>query len=372
MIAIKTHEPAIKVVQEQNRHDISIWEGNTRVASLSVFAFNQRIGDAVVPMGGIGGVNTDPEYRLHGYARTMLTYAVDWMTQHGYYISGLYGIPNFYTKFGFATCLAEYLLTIPLPSAERIKGSHPSRLMEPEDVPVLLDIYQNTLAQMPGTIQRSPENWKGFLKGPGWGKIPQVEVITDSGKPVGYMVFARYSDDLDVGEIAAVSWDGYCSLIARAAAIALQRRGNIIFHIPPSHPVTQIAKIVGCKLETTYPRDREGMWRILNLGPLFKALEPTLRRRWLQAGQPAFVLLIETDIGTITISAQSDLKVVTDDVPATDIVVRISQSTLMQLIMGYTPADAVANYHRWDEGTARILSILFPETDSYIYWPDRF
>jgi predicted acetyltransferase len=66
-----------------------------------------RIGDAVIRMAGIGDVYTEREHRMKGYMRYLYEDTLTYMTEEGYDVSMLFGIPDFYTKFGYAVCLPQ-------------------------------------------------------------------------------------------------------------------------------------------------------------------------------------------------------------------------------------------------------------------------
>ena len=79
----------------------------TEIAHLWVIDFQMRIGTAQVRMAGIGDVYTNRQYRMKGYMRHLYEDTLNYMTAEGYDVSMLFGIPNFYTKFGYATSLPD-------------------------------------------------------------------------------------------------------------------------------------------------------------------------------------------------------------------------------------------------------------------------
>ena len=85
---------------------IRLMEGETELSHVSVLHLPMYVGGAVVTCGGIGGVGTDREHRNRGYARTVLADALEYMTDQGMHLSALFGIPDFYHRFGYAAGLA--------------------------------------------------------------------------------------------------------------------------------------------------------------------------------------------------------------------------------------------------------------------------
>ena len=73
------------------------------VSRLWLSAHTLHIGEALVRMDGVGGVGTDEAYRSKGYSRRVLEASVEHMIKGDAALSMLYGIRDFYTKFGYAT-----------------------------------------------------------------------------------------------------------------------------------------------------------------------------------------------------------------------------------------------------------------------------
>src|SRR3954447_25360591 len=74
-----------------------------------------RVGAAVLRMDGIGGVGTDEEYRNRGYSRRVLERCVELMRAGDASFSTLYGITDYYPKFGFAMAGPENTVGLPIP-----------------------------------------------------------------------------------------------------------------------------------------------------------------------------------------------------------------------------------------------------------------
>jgi predicted acetyltransferase len=90
-------------------------DGQAQVSNCGILALEMRIGAAVVRMDGIGGVSTLEPYRNQGHARHVLNAAIAHMSAGDAALTMLYGITDFYPKFGYATAGPDYLLELPLP-----------------------------------------------------------------------------------------------------------------------------------------------------------------------------------------------------------------------------------------------------------------
>lgn len=72
------------------------------LSSVQIFPRMMRVGDAIVPFGGIGNVATDPAERAHGLAASVMSDAVEWMKKARFEFSMLStDIPKYYERFGY-------------------------------------------------------------------------------------------------------------------------------------------------------------------------------------------------------------------------------------------------------------------------------
>ncbi len=89
---------------ERNVHNFRHIRVNGRVVSnVSIYPAQVQWGDAVLKIGGIGGVATDPDYRKHGYAGTILAHCLEYMDHElDCDLSILWtGIPDYYRRWGW-------------------------------------------------------------------------------------------------------------------------------------------------------------------------------------------------------------------------------------------------------------------------------
>src|SRR5690349_7782849 len=105
-------QPEIVIRSEANNAStrVALQIGERGISRLWLVPFSLHIGQAVVRMDGIGGVGTDEEYRNRGYSRRVLEAAIAHMEQGDTALSMLYGIRDFYPKFGFATAGPDHLV----------------------------------------------------------------------------------------------------------------------------------------------------------------------------------------------------------------------------------------------------------------------
>src|SRR5215218_7054769 len=118
------------------------------VSRTFIFPMLIRIGEAVVRMDGIGGVATDEAHRHRGYSRRVLETAVDTMRAGDAALSTLYGIPDFYHRFGYATSGAEHTVKLPASDTATPRTCLPEgwlfRPFAPDDLPAVALMYDAT------------------------------------------------------------------------------------------------------------------------------------------------------------------------------------------------------------------------------------
>ena len=116
-----------------------------------------RIGSAVVRMDGIGGVSTEEEFRNRGYSRRVMETAVQQMRQGDAALSTLFGIEDFYQKFGYETTGPEYTVVLPLADAAMPTRSPHGWRFRPlitDDMPAVTRLYHANTRRATGALVR--------------------------------------------------------------------------------------------------------------------------------------------------------------------------------------------------------------------------
>jgi len=108
--------------------------GGESVSWLWIVPFTLCIGQARVRMDGIGGVGTKEEHRNRGYSRRVLEAAVERMRAGDAALSMLYGIRDFYPKFGYATAGPDHYFVLKDLSATALPHGWQARVSEEHDL----------------------------------------------------------------------------------------------------------------------------------------------------------------------------------------------------------------------------------------------
>lgn len=351
--------------------------GGRHVSGLTLWKFDMRVGSALLRMGGIGGVHTDPAHRNKGLAARVMVESMQYMLTQGYDVSLLFGITDFYHRWHFAPAMAAPSLAIETRNAERAEARYKVRPAEDKDLPVIRRIYERSNAGRTGTVVRPARLWKNFRKGSTWGTKVLPFVVTQGRRPVAYFVLDDKKIETIVCEVGALRPDAFSTIVNACALQAVARRDEYVrFCVPPDHPFLQHAILYGAEAQQFYPRANNAMVALVN------------QRTTLEKMLPEFTARLRRSCfcdwsGRISI---------TTDLENTDLVVRHgeaslarrpgksdgrlngSQEGLGQLLMGYRSVDAVLADPgvRLSGKVQAVLEVLLPKGFPFIWPADHF
>ena len=134
------------------------------VSRLYIIPLTISIGVARVRVDGIGGVETEEEYRGRGYARRVMEAALAQMggsekpvLQDPAALSFLFGISNFYEKFGYTQAGPWYSLHLTeLAGGDPLPEGWTVRPATPQDLAAIHALYERGTAQAVGAVIRHP------------------------------------------------------------------------------------------------------------------------------------------------------------------------------------------------------------------------
>jgi predicted acetyltransferase len=344
-------------------------------SGLGIVDLVMRIGEATVRMGGIAGVHTDRAHRNKGLARRVLEHSNAWMEANAYDCAILFGIPDFYHKFGYAVCLVESKVEVRTRSAERAPTTLAVRAFTPDDLPAVQGIYAANNADLTGSVVRSDKtHW--FSKGSTYEADVEAFVFTDSANQVvAYASRDKSNEEVVIGEVGARCPEYYADIVRWAADHAIELRVETIrFYLPPDSLCVAYLSQYGVRQTLIFPRNGEGMGRIIHLQRFMEKTLPEWTRRADAAHTvtPGAALRLETDIGSVTLRRTENALVLAEDAKPTGRV-RLPQWRLMQLAMGYYSADLASAFPEVQaEGDLSLFHALFPRRLPYIWRTDHF
>jgi hypothetical protein len=399
--------------------DVLLQLDGRQVSRVVIVPMLMRIGAAVVRMDGIGGVGTEEEFRNRGYSRRVMETAVQQMQRGDAALSTLFGIQDFYQKFGYETTGPEYSVILPLVDASPARHSLPRgwqfRPLTGDDMPAVMRLYHANTRRATGALVRhdagddpseterlaavNPDSRKIGLRA--WNRLSTIAVepgedacrvlVDASGGIAAYAWFGanwwmgvRRRDlpgAFHIAEGPARDAEAADALLAACRIWANEVDSDcesVALAIPPEGPVAWAAAYEGAQIVAAYTRGGDFMGRVLDVGRLLRQLQPELAARVRSARLPLALrapgrLTIRTDVGEAAIVITGD-DVLVDDGASDGLVVELPQAALARLCLGgFDPADVLARLpNQPGQEAAALLRLLFPRRMPHIYQVDRF
>ena len=364
----------LREVKTDNGWKVEIVREEQSIARLWIVDRQLRIGACAVLTGGIAGVGTDREYRNQGLSRQVMEASVKLMHREGYDASMLFGIRDFYHKFGFATCMPERLLHLDIREAERAEKQLAVRSMRQKDLPQIVRLYNRDHAECTASVVRD-RSWSGFPMGSDFDIEASAKVVLDiRGRVCGYIVFDEVNNQCRAAEVGGQGQAVFSTMLHFLAQRGLQlRREEISLSIAVDHPFARYCRQFGCRDNNHFNRNSGPMGRIINLRPFFDKILPVLKERW-GAQDRDRALALKTDIGSCVLRWKRGKLATSDTAEKGALSIRVEQDALMLLAMGYYTVDDLQTQGRLKTGKAAlaILARLFPLQTAHMSWPDRF
>ena len=281
-------------------------EDEERVSVLGLREYRMRFGSAQLKVGGICAVGTKEEHRNKGYSRRVMEHSTEYMTDNGFDVAMLFGIPDFYHKFGYATVLPETWVEFDTQDVQAATSPYQIRKFDMKDAPQVLAIYAANNAERTGTLVRDP--WKGFMTPGGFGmEADPYVVLSEAGEVIGYFVCGGLDVIRNMMEENCILCDiGFqdrtvFEAVVRFFADSADHAGvsRIRCSIPADHPFAIYCRRYGCRTNTYNPKNHLGMMRIINQSSTLKRITGELEKRLqhsTQLSQWSGKILISSDL----------------------------------------------------------------------------
>jgi predicted acetyltransferase len=338
-----------------------------------------RIDDCVVKVAGIGDVYTHPDARGRHVAAHLMNDAMDYMRKNQYPLTMLYGIPNFYHKFGYSEAMADYKVFVPVKHVAQISSSAPLRPSKDSDIPELNRLYNETYKSKTGYMRRVPASWYNIA-------IPEeLFVTTDSGdKPTGYLVYrAVWGSGGYVAEAVAPTEEIRRAILAFYISKARETyQAELEFRMTPDDPFARFLQDFGSRVVARFFAEGEGnaMLGIIDLPLLLKEIKPCLEKRLVYSPLREIKggVNIVTDMAgkAAVLFDQGKIKIqgkIQKGLPTLE----TSQTLLTRSIIGYWSSERLMERvksagFKLPPELSPILVALFPEKTPFTSEPDYF
>ena len=349
--------------------------GGEVVTHYGVWRYAMRVGRAGLVAGGIGAVGTAGSYRDQGFMARTATESLALMRANGYHVSVLFGIRDFYHRFGYVRAWNDesYIVAVAdLPTPSRAPGARPLQIRAPITAAtwrLLGELYNAEYAGLTGTAVRPTYTANRF---------PELScfVWPSVSRPHGYVLLKRSGQE-------CLCWEsiGEPERALGAARFVEERWGckrvrfEFTHHL---HPVTAALRRGEARRETEFHANSGPLICLLDLQGALRTLCPELGRRLEQSEYRDWIGRISVKEGEAACTlqiARSHVRVLDEGAgrTATDGSV-LGSGALVQLLIGTDePAEIVAGGGVALRGPARDLAAaLFPaQRPSMSLW-DRF
>ncbi|MDR0271371.1 GNAT family N-acetyltransferase [Paenibacillus sp.] len=220
-----------------------------------------------IPMAGIGGVATWPEYRRQGCVNQLLTHALKVMNESGRLISILHPFSfPFYRKYGWEMFSEYKKYVIPterLPAKQTIEGIV---RRDVTDISVLDRVYEAYASRFNGMMLRSEERWKTSILDD---EEHTAVYYSPSGDPEGYLLYKVEKKELLVEEFVWLNeksrqalWTFICnhdSMVTQTVLAQMPADDGLMYMLTDPRITQEIIPF--------------GMARIVNLSGFIEALD---------------------------------------------------------------------------------------------------
>lgn len=378
-----------------------------------------RIGAAVVRMDGIGGVGTDEAYRNRGYSRRVMERALETMRAGDAAISTLFGIQDFYQRFGYEPSGPEYTVVAPFQDVQEDSCSVPPgwsfRSLIVDDLPAVMELYQANTRRATGALVRhdagddpaeterlagcNPDARKIGLRA--WDRLRKIALepgddecrvlLDESGSVAAYAWLGankrnwwmsvrrrNFPSAFHLAESMArddVAADVLLSACRIWAAEAGDDYDAIGFAIPPEGPLAWAAAYQGGRLLGAYTRGGDFMGRVVNVESLMRQMLPEFTERVRATGlrfhgQLKFV----TEEGEASLYISPDGVRIERDPGGKRMIAEMPQAVIARLCLGgFDTGDILSRLPTMpDAESVALLNVLFPRRAPHIYPVDRF
>ena len=333
------------------------------VTHFGVWDFGMRIGGEVVRVAGIGAVATLQTHRKQGLMAQTAGSAVNGLHDAGYDLSLLFGIPDFYHRFGYITAFGQIRTT--LKTADVRPGPEVSYERYDGPVTALADLYNRENEGITGTYVRPTYRTN---------RMPATFTVYRFAD--GYLVGGRDGNSWQVADCAGDP-RVVVEIARRCAAEAICPEIEFVYFPPRSRVGEYLQTITHRTVIDRHPGGGP-MLKTVNLHRTLTRIAPELGRRLASSPMSGYAgtLLLKGDSNAVLLDFRSgevgDVRKADAGSSADGRV--IAGTALGRLVIGDGDPRRICRQSGVElEGDAHdLVPVLFPDQEpSTIYW-DRF
>ena len=352
--------------------------GGRLVGHVGIWRYRMRVGRARLVTGGVGAVLTHPDYRRRGVGARLMRAVVRTMRAGGYQFSMLFGIRDFYHRFGFVPAWAETTVTARVEDLPSEKLRFSLRRVPLKELlsgtGAVMRLHRRDDARRTGTALRP------LYRRPGGYRLAYRchALSDDAGRVRGYVLTRRDGRSLRVAEVGGLGRGcGVRQLLAAIRTIARRDRCDRILteHLAYGHPLCVALRGGSCTVELRHIRSGGPMARVISLRGCLEAMTGELSDRLAASALRGFS-------GTVLVQAVGEkvaLRLGRGRVRLADppraVQARISAGPeIARLVLGAEPPAVLAQQGavRFSGAAAELAEVLFPQQWPMAYGLDHF
>lgn len=351
--------------------------GTLRITSDTV-----RIGEARLHMGGFGWIATAAHHRHKGVASALIEDGIRYMRERSYHISMLFGIPNFYHRFGYCTTLAEYATRLDVRDLPAYEGpAFRIRKAKPGDIRLMQKMHEQDDGATACSIIRCGAHFNYH-----WKQWENARIVmTPEGKVLGYLLIERGSayasprkqagNTLEVEEVGVINRAGCAVVLEAAARIARESLlTELRFEAPPEHPLIAYLHQFRSAHTMNLTKGEGGMIAVVNMAETLESMIPEWESQLARQGGRELnteltlhidgaPFTVRTHRGAISVVKQGGRNKLS-----------VTGEEFVQLLTGYRHLSEVLAIRRRiiTADGHRLAEALFPKRHPYVWRIDRF
>jgi predicted acetyltransferase len=335
------------------------------VAYLAIRPREMYVGKALLKMAGVAIVCTHPDARSKGYGRMLMDDTLGFMPGDGFDVSVLYGIPNYYHKFGYEVVMSRHSFSVSQPELPADELRYGESGLSQADMAGVLALYSAQTRYRDGNCRR-----KEMAPSEGAFKLTDVR-----GRLAAYAYTYPAEGSLAVSEAIAVDNEAARQLLT-ALRLAAGRQGltEINIAMPSGYPVTDVLRSSNCVHRRDNTCGHGCMGRVVSLARLVAKMQAewtALIGRSELAGRTGSLALGVGDEAVRISYSRGMVKAAVVDGRAAS---RVTRERFVQMVHGYRSvrdlaSDRDVTFRRAD---VRALEVLFPERNAFLFGADQF
>ncbi len=248
---------------------IGIMDGRI-VTHFGVWGYDMHVGSTLVRVGGIGVVATHADYRKRGLQAKTTKASIEAMRAHGYDISILFGISDFYHKFGYVRAWSDTTHIVSINDLPKEKPTGPVRKLTTRHIDEMTKLYNRVNARSTGFALRPT-----YLRK----HLPKLAYfwVDGRGRMAGYVCLRPHDGNLACTEAA-----GNADQTLRVVAAQARRMGyrDVYFrNLRHDSELCRRLRWGNCRVETHHCARADAMARVINLTSTLDKMSPELSLR---------------------------------------------------------------------------------------------